>query len=183
AVRVLHLMVDHDVLRPVVPEIDKAGAARLERLVHAEAAAGLAPQPIRRLAGLLPRDPAVNDAVGARLKLSKAERQTLASAIHDDRAENPHALAYRIGPDRAADRLLLADDVEGARAVFGWTPPSLPITGGALIARGLTKGPEVARTLRRIEDRWIAEDFPDAARTGAIADELVAQLLRSSSSA
>ena len=56
----------------------------------------------------------------------------------------------------------------------GW-----PLTGGALVERGLSKGPEVARALRAVEDRWIAEEFPDAARVGAIADEIVAQALRS----
>jgi len=35
----------------------------------------------------------------------------------------------------------------------------------------------VARTLRAIEDRWIAEHFPDAARVAAITDEEVAQSL------
>jgi poly(A) polymerase len=53
----------------------------------------------------------------------------------------------------------------------------LPIGGGALVARGVTKGPDVARTLRRIEDRWIAEGFPDAERVAVIADEETAQTL------
>ena len=55
--------------------------------------------------------------------------------------------------------------------------PTFPMSGGQLVAKGLTAGPDVARTLQRIEDRWIAEGFPDAARVAAIADDEVAQLL------
>lgn len=179
AVRVLNLMIARGVLKPVVPEIDGDGVTRLTALAEAEAAAGIAPDPIRRLAALLPRDAAANDAVGARLKLSNAERQALASAIRDDLAENPRALAYRIGSDRAADRLLLAGQSGAAQDIANWIPPRLPVNGGALIGRGLTKGPDVARALRTVEDRWIAEGFPDAARASDLADAVVAQLLRS----
>lgn len=179
AVRVLRLMIDRGVLKPVIPEIGADGVARLDALAHAEAAAGIAPDPIRRLAAVLPRAATANDAVGARLKLSNAQRQTLASAIRDDLAENPRALVYRIGPDRAADRLLVAGHTQDARDVANWTPPSLPVNGGALIGRGLSKGPDVAKALRTIEDRWIGEGFPDATRANEIADAVVAQLLRS----
>jgi poly(A) polymerase len=41
----------------------------------------------------------------------------------------------------------------------------------------LQAGPDVAGTLRRIEDRWVAEGFPDATRVAAITDEEVAQAL------
>ena len=61
--------------------------------------------------------------------------------------------------------------------VGDWTPPALPIGGGALVKRGLRKGPDVARVLRGIEDRWIAEGFPDAPRVDQIADDAVATAL------
>jgi poly(A) polymerase len=182
AVRVMRLMIARGIWTPVLPEIDAAGVDRLAALAGAEAGAGIVPDPIRRLAALLPRDAAINEAIGARLKLSNAERQALASAIRDDLAEGAQALAYRIGPARAADRLLLAGAAAAAASVADWEPPRLPLTGGALIERGLRKGPDVARALRAIEDRWIGEGFPDAVRAGAIADEVVAQALRSSSS-
>lgn len=177
AVRVLGLMIEHGVLRAVLPEIDASGVERLATLAQAEAAAKLAPDPIRRLAAILPREAQVNDAVGARLKLSNAERQALASAIIDDLAEGPQALAFRITPERAVDRLLLAGDAKAAQDIAGWTPPVLPITGGALIQRGLSKGPEVAKALHRVRDQWVAEGFPDATRAGQIADAVVAQSL------
>jgi poly(A) polymerase len=183
AVRVVELMVERGILRPVLPEIDMAGAERLASLARLEAEADIAPDAIRRLAAVLPRDPAANEAVGTRLKLSNAERQALASAIRPELAEGTRALAYRIGPGRAADRLLLAGDAEGAREAAAGTPPRLPLTGGSLIERGLSKGPEVAKALRRIEDRWIAEGFPDAARAAQIADAIVAELLAHDSKA
>jgi poly(A) polymerase len=183
AVRVLRLMVERDILKPVVPEIDMAGVERLAALSRNEAAAGIASEPVRRLAAVLPADTGVNDAVGARLKLSNAERQSLASAIRPDFAEGPLALAYRIGVDRAVDRLLVAGDATGAMAAAASTLQRLPLSGGSLIGRGLSKGPDVARALRQIEDRWIVEGFPDADRAGQIADAVVAELLSRDSSA
>ena len=77
--------------------------------------------------------------------------------------------------ESAIDRLLLAGD--SLDALTGWTPPTLPISGGPLVAKGLTAGPDVARALHSIEDRWVAEGFPDAARVDAIANDEVAQVL------
>ncbi|MEG3182199.1 CCA tRNA nucleotidyltransferase [Sphingomonas sp. LT1P40] len=183
AVRVLRLMIDRGILKPVLPEIDNAGIDRVERLAALESNAGIDTSAIRRLAAVLPSDSAVNESVGARLRLSKAERQSLASAIQPDLAGGAQPLAYRIGVDFAVDRLLLAGREADAAAICGWTPPRLPLTGGALIERGLSKGPEVAHALRLIEDRWIAEGFPNAARAGQIADAVVAELLATGNSA
>ena len=62
-------------------------------------------------------------------------------------------------------------------ALRDWTPPVLPLSGGQLVAKGLKAGPDIAKTLRRVQDRWVAEGFPDAARVAAIADEEAAQVL------
>ncbi|WP_267382118.1 MULTISPECIES: CCA tRNA nucleotidyltransferase [unclassified Sphingomonas] len=174
AVPVIGLMVEQGILRAVLPEIDAAGVERLAALAAREHAAGVAPDPIRRLAAILP--PAQADGVAARLKLSNANRKRLVAAGTGIGSEGPPGLAYRAGETSAVDRLLLAG--EDPRAIIGWTPPTLPIAGGALVERGLRKGPQVAATLRAIETRWIAEGFPDAARTAAIADDAVAQALR-----
>jgi len=184
AVRVAALMVERGIFLPVLPEITAEGADRLAELARREAATGTPPNAIRRLAALLPRDPAAAENVGARLKLSNAQRRRLESAMRPAGTESARALGYRIGVEQAIDRLLLgAAPPQGAvAALAGWNPPVLPLSGGALVGRGLAKGPEVARALRRIEDQWIAEDFPDAARVEAIADAIVAQALRSASS-
>lgn len=171
AVPVVALMVEQGIFRAVMPEIDSAGANRLARLAEAEAAAGIAPDPIRRLAALLP--PEAAEPVGARLKLSNLDRKRLIAATAGPGDEGPHALAYRMGTTGAVDRLLLAG--ESVAAIRDWTPPALPLTGGALVERGVRKGPDVARLLRQVETRWIAEGFPDAGRVAELADAAVAQ--------
>ena len=81
-------------------------------------------------------------------------------------------LAYRAGMTVAVDRLLIAG--EDVTPIKDWAPPAFPFSGGALVERGLSKGPDVAAMLRRVETQWIAEGFPDAARVGKIADDMVA---------
>ena len=173
AVRVVALMVEHGILRAVLPEIDAAGIARLTALAALEARSGTAPDAIRRLAALIPAEHA--DAVGARLKLSNTDRKRLNAATAGPGSEGPHALAYRCGTTVAIDRLLLAG--HDVRAIGCWPVPRLPITGGALVTRGLAKGPQVATALRTIESHWIEEGFPDASRVETIADAVVAETL------
>jgi poly(A) polymerase len=143
---------------PIVPEI--GDVSRLAAMVVAETKAGIAPDPLRRMASLLPRDPSVAEKIAARLKLSNKAKKRLASAANATLGLNPKALAYRIGADSAVDRLLLAGEIEEAAKISGWAPPRLPISGGALIARGVPEGPEVARLMRQIEDAWEAAGFP-----------------------
>lgn len=154
----VRLMLDRGLFVPVVPEIEET--TRLEMLVAAEQDAGIGPDPLRRMAALLPPDPAVAQRVAARLKLSNKAKKRLADASDPSLGANPRSLAYRLGAAGAVDRLLLAARPADAAAISGWTPPRLPIGGGDLIARGLPQGPEVARTLKRIEDEWEAAGFP-----------------------
>lgn len=172
AVEVVALMIERGIFVPVLPEI--TDIARFAALAASEAAAGIAPDPIRRLAALLPPDVETAASVGARLKLSNKQRQRLENAALPPDAE-PRPLAYRLGVDFALDRLLLAGS--DVTAISEWTPPILPLSGGQLVAKGVKAGPDVAKTLRRIQNRWVAEGFPDAARVAAIADEEVAQSL------
>jgi poly(A) polymerase len=55
---------------------------------------------------------------------------------------------------------LLAGETAAATVIAAWKAPRLPIGGGELIARGLEEGPIVARTLRRIDERWVEAGFP-----------------------
>ncbi|MET0308021.1 MAG: CCA tRNA nucleotidyltransferase [Sphingomonas sp.] len=182
AVRVVRLMVERGIFLPVLPEIVAEGADRLDRLAASEAAAEVPPDAIRRLAALLPPDPESVDSVGARLKLSNAQRKRLVTAVSLAPDGTARSLAYRLGVESAVDILLLDGSTDAAASIKDWAPPRMPLTGGSLVERGLTKGPEVARALRAVEDRWIAELFPDADRVAVIADEIVAQALRSLSS-
>jgi poly(A) polymerase len=154
------IMLRHGILRPVLPEITPERVAVLKALIAAEQEAGMAPNALRRFAALLPRDPEVAEAIAIRLRLSNKARKRLACVAAGGLEPSPRALAYRVGNECAADRLLLAGRAEDAAEIAAWKAPRLPIGGGILIQRGLTEGPIVARTLKRIEDRWIEAGFP-----------------------
>ncbi len=159
-----------DVLAVVLPEVTPDHLARLVRAERANAEPG---DPLRRLAALTPADPAIADRIAARLRLSTRDRKRLiGAATRGPRDGDPRSLAYRIGKDAAIDRLLLED--RDTRALDGWLPPVFPLKGGAIVAHGVSAGPEVARLLHAVEARWIAEEFPDATRVTAILDELLA---------
>ncbi|WP_374414328.1 CCA tRNA nucleotidyltransferase [Novosphingobium colocasiae] len=163
-------MAELGVLAVVLPEADVAGLAAL---VAAEQRRGIAPDPIRRLAALLPADPALAEQVASRFRLSSAQKKRLSqAAARDADAGDPRALAYRLGREWALDRLLLAG--ADTRALDGWDIPVLPIKGGDIVARGVGPGPEVARVLRAVERRWIDEGFPDAARVTHLLDSELA---------
>lgn len=163
------------VLGVILPETGAGQLAALARLIAAEAAQGFAPDPVRRLAALLPPSPAVAEAVAARLRLSRTQRARLVSAAERkaEDAHHPEALAYRLSPEHAIDRLLLLG--ADARALVGWKVPVFPLKGGAIVARGVTAGPMVARILRAVEARWVAEGFPDSARVEQILAETLAK--------
>jgi poly(A) polymerase len=173
AVRVVALMVERGIFLAVLPEV--ADTARLAHLAEREAETGIAPDPIRRLAALLPPDPALAEQIGARLKMSNLQRRRLANAELAPDGE-PHPLAYRAGVESAVDRLLLSErPVAEVSELADWQPPRFPLSGGAIVSRGISAGPEVARLLKRVEEQWVAEGFPDKDRAEAIADTLVAQ--------
>ncbi|HVU29908.1 MAG TPA: CCA tRNA nucleotidyltransferase, partial [Sphingomicrobium sp.] len=107
------------------------------------------------------------------LKLSNKARKRLACAAGDELHSTPEAMAYRLGTPCAVDRLLLSGRPQDAARIAKWHPPRLPIGGGALIARGLTEGPIVARTLKQIETRWVEAGFP----SGSELERIVAEVL------
>jgi poly(A) polymerase len=80
------------------------------------------------------------------------------------------ALAYRLGLDAAFDRLLLSG--ANTSPLSNWTIPTFPLKGGAIVARGVKAGPEVARILQAVEARWIAAGFDDAAIPALLDAEL-----------
>jgi poly(A) polymerase len=172
---IISLMLDEAILRPVLPEIEADAAAHLARLVMREREAEIEPDKLRRLGCLLPEDPEIAIAVATRLKLSNAARKRLAGmavAESDAREEDrPKALAYWVGKQTALDRLLLGDgDAAGLR---DWEPPAFPISGGALIKRGLSAGPQVAALLKQVETLWVERGFPGDDELKLIADEVV----------
>lgn len=167
----VRLMLAHGIFAPVLPEIaDAPEAAHVAEEGDA----------LLRLASLLPADPALAESVAHRLRLSKAQAKRLVLAAGRERrdAADPRALAYRLGIEVAADRLRLLG--EPLAVLEGWKPPVFPLSGGAIVARGIEAGPDVARLLKEIEAAWIAEGFPEKARVEALADDAVRDRARSS---
>lgn len=159
------------VLPVILPE---AHPAALAALVAEEQRQAIGPDPLRRLAALLPPDAELAGQVAARFRLSGAQKKRLiAAAGRTAPPGDARALAYRLGRDQALDRLLLTGS--DASALQGWDIPTFPLKGGDIVAGGIKAGPAVARTLRQVEDRWIDEGFPDADR----ARELLEAALRS----
>ncbi|MBA4355175.1 MAG: polynucleotide adenylyltransferase [Novosphingobium sp.] len=166
-------MAELGVLKQVLPEVTQAGLEALATLTAHERVLAVKGDAVRRLAALLPADSAMADLVAARLRLSIAQRKRLATAAaRDGQDTDARAMAYRIGIAEARDRLLLAG--KNIAMLANWELPRLPLKGGQIVARGVRAGPEVAQILREVEQRWIKEAFPDAARVGAMLDEILA---------
>ena len=178
-------MFERAIFRAVLPEIDAEGVARLRRLTALEEQLGMPPDPLRRLTALLPADPRIAAAIAARLRLSKKAARRL--TISADRAapipKDSRLLAYGIGKESAEDRLLLGGATETLaaqlQALESWTKPQLPVTGGDLIAMGLTQGPDVSKALRTIEKIWSETGFStDREAVRALARREVGRLLQ-----
>lgn len=167
-------MAAQGVLAIILPEMVPDGPQAVAALVAQERAEGVAPDPLRRLAALLPPDPNLAEQAAARLRLSTAQRRRLASAAARDAAPgDARALAYRLGRTEAIDRLLLAG--ASLAPLAGWQVPDFPLKGGEIVARGVNAGPQVARLLRAVEARWIAEGFPPAGRVAELLDAALAE--------
>jgi poly(A) polymerase len=172
----LTLMVEGGIFVPILPEVAPDGLARVTALIGREREMGEAPDGLLRLAALLPGDPALADKVAARLKLSNKARSRLMTALGEPVSGDARVLAYRLGRRGALDRIALGRALAPADAalIAGWDVPRLPVGGGDLIARGLTAGPEVARTLRALEEKWIAAGYPGREKTLDLAEGLLA---------
>ncbi|QZD89047.1 CCA tRNA nucleotidyltransferase [Qipengyuania aurantiaca] len=160
----LRLMKDLGVLEVILPEARDRETQCLAQLVETEARGGVEGDAVRRLAALLPPIKSVAESVAARLRLSRQQRARLICAAErrEEDAAAPRALAYFEGVEGARDRLLLKG--ESVAALRDWDVPQLPLKGGEIVARGVGAGPEVARTLRAVEARWVEEGFPDRSR-------------------
>ena len=184
----VRLMVERGILKPVLPEIDAASVARLERLVRRETLAFTTGDALRRLSALLPSDPAMAASLSARLRLSnKAVKRIICAAERKpDDGERPLALAYRVGEVEAVDRLLLGDAEDKMMAakvanLAGYARPRFPLSGGDLIRMGLAPGPIVAATLQAVEREWVdGGSVLDEEGVRALARSRVDQALRDS---
>jgi len=148
----------HGILTSVLPEITASAVTSLYRLCVTEIATGIAGDPCRRLAALLPRDAAVLNAVATRLRLSNADRKRL--VLTADIACSLAEMAYRDGLESAVDRGLLSQHNDLSQFITNWRKPVFALSGRDIIARGIAAGPEVSRILNQVEREWIAAGFP-----------------------
>jgi poly(A) polymerase len=176
--RALLWMRQASVLSTILPESEKWGIDAIHALVAAEQAAGWAPDPLLRLAAIVPPDAGRLSLMAERLKLSKAEAARLlgwagTEAVAADIEEDAFARRlYRADIAGLRDRLRLAqaaaqarDPVEGARAyaqllsiLEQWQRPVFPVRGGDLAELGLA-GPQLGAALRDLEERWMESGF------------------------
>jgi poly(A) polymerase len=143
----------------------------------------VAPDPVRRLAALLPNETAAAEAAAARLRLSNKQADRLLALAAPDPALTPETgsaglarALYREGADRARDRVLLAWAAEKANgprhdskrtrrwvemldAIDGWRRPAFPLGGHDVTAAGVAQGPRVGELLAAVEEWWIAGGF------------------------
>jgi len=152
---------------------------RLERLAAIDAEAFFTPDPLLRLAALLPNDVSVADAVAAKLKLSNTQALRLADIAGAKEkivsylsVKEVRKLLYRIDTGPFKDRVFLkwADDAKNSNAVQwrmllavadAWERPRFPLSGREVMLAGVPEGPLVGKILAEVEDWWVDADFTE----------------------
>jgi poly(A) polymerase len=152
--------------------------ASFENMAKAEAAIGIAPDPVRRLGALGVLIAEDTERLWQKLRLANAEHERLASLAEGWRRMSPafgeqeaRALLYRLGQQDYTDHALLAwarsvsssSDVNWhtlATLPQRWTAPEFPLKAADFIKRGVEKGPALGAALRAAEDEWIKAGFP-----------------------
>jgi poly(A) polymerase len=165
----------------ILPEImpGALSMARLERLVQIDADCFFTPDPVLRLAAMLPDDPKAADALSDRWKLSNADRDRLTDLTGGREKivcylsiREVRKLLYGLGHKRFRDRVLLrwAEDPKHTNAIQwrallamgdSWTRPDFPLTGRDVMAAGVPHGPQIGKVLAEVEEWWIDADFTE----------------------
>jgi poly(A) polymerase len=159
-----------DILAQIVPG---ASAGGLPALVQTETAAGLAPDPVRRLMNLMPRRVRDLAPLSDGLRLSNAETFRLAAwadaALPPVLGAHPASLRrslYAHGAAAVTDRAVLeaaasanpAGLVSVLAITAGYQRPVLPVNGDDALVAGLS-GPAIGAALHLAETAWIESDF------------------------
>jgi poly(A) polymerase len=202
ASEVVRTMGECGFLEPILGGIGYPG--RLSRLAAIEAARGLRPDAILRLAALGVAIEEDAERLRERLRLANAEAGRLQFAaaaligLHGIKAppsfQGLRALLFNAGREAARDALRLAqassealpsDEAFAAadRFLADAPEPRLPLSGADLIARGVRAGRPVGRALRAFQALWIRAGFPKEPETLArLIEQAVAQAARSEGS-
>ncbi len=187
------------VLSEILPETEKWGIDAIPALISTEKALGWRPEPLLRLAAIIPPDKDRLEKMATRLKVANAEAAYFKAwatvpVVEDELSSTAFArLLYRHGADGIKTRLKLAlatarGKAEGnmqemARSARlgkllelaeGWTRPQFPINGGDVLGAGVPAGKKVGETLQALEDFWVVENFtPDRAALLARLNSLI----------
>ncbi|AFL53231.1 poly(A) polymerase [Sinorhizobium fredii] len=197
--RALLWMRQSGVLGEVLPETEKWGIDAIPGLIAAEKMFAWTPEPLLRLAAIVPPDAERLAAMAARLRLSKAEAAFLArfaeapaiAATFADAALDREL--YRHGEEGIIARLKLS--VASARrksetdpaflaetaalqrllARAGkWQRPVFPLSGVDVLKAGVPAGPKIGELLTELENFWVDRNFNiDRATLVARLDSLV----------
>ena len=177
AVPTLIAMADCGLLLRVLGGVSYLGA--FENMAKVEAAAGLAPNAVRRLGALAVAVAEDAERLWHKLRLANAEHERLASMAAHWRELSPaagepaaRALLYRLRAQHYTDRVLLAwarspatahDQAWHALASLPqhWNAPVFPLKAADFITRGVEKGPALGQALAAAEEAWIAAGFPE----------------------
>ena len=182
--RALLWMRQTGVLTAVLPESEKWGIDSIHALVKAEQDLGWAPDPMLRLAAIVPPQESRMADLATRLRLSSIEGDRLKSWARSDAvaaATQEGLLAarlYRGDPRAIRDRVKLALASARARAVEedaalleaggysrllrfmdAWQRPVFPVRGADFQGAPGVKGPALGRLLKSLEEIWIESGF------------------------
>lgn len=199
--RALLWMRQTGVLTEILPETEKWGIDAIHGMVAAEQALSWTPDPLLRLAAIIPPDASRVAAMAKRLRTSNAEAARLESwalspALPDEVTDvGFDRILYRADRDGMLMRLRLA--LVSARAAAQEDPlamgkaarlsvllkraenfekPVFPLGGSDVIAAGVAPGPKVGALLAEVETLWVERNFAlDRAALTARLAELIAK--------
>jgi len=182
--RALLWMRQAGVLSEILPESEKWGIDAIPALFAAEQAFGWQPEPLLRLAAIVPPDVERLEAMAKRLRLSKTEAAFFSAwakaprlpAVIADTAfarllylHGSHGLNTSLRLALAASRQKSENDpaqlAETGRlwGLLGktenWQKPVFPLTGADVLAAGIAAGPRVGEVLAMLEDQWVEGNF------------------------
>lgn len=199
--RALLWMRQAGVLTAILPETEKWGIDGIHALVAAERALGWKPEPLLRLAAILPPDIDRLAALSKRLRLSNADalklQQWAATPVPPDEVTDVgfarslyrnerQGMIFRLKLALASVRAAAEEDPVAMRKsarlsqllskTEKYQKPVFPLSGGDVIAAGVPAGKRVGEILKELEEFWISRNFlperPElAARLADIASE------------
>jgi poly(A) polymerase len=182
--RALLWMRQAGVLTEILPETEKWGIDGIHGLVAAEKSLGWTPDPILRLAAIVPPDAARLDALAKRLKMSNSEAAQFATwanaPVPPDEVTDVgfDRLLYRQGAEGLVMRLRLAlasvrtaaEGDPGAmrksarlsvllKRAENYEKPVFPVSGADIVAAGVPAGRRVGEILKELEGFWVERNF------------------------